>query len=120
MTRSLQVREAAKSADRKILTEQTYSTQRSYGVGRARRVADLRVRLLVTTDWTARHRRRIPRSQRTSRSVEKFQHAGYEPAVIAAQRVIDLLTLRYRQPPRRQLNSRSMTSAPRRLSRRRT
>ena len=48
-----------RSADRKILTEQTYSAQRSYGVGRARRVAHLRVRLLVTTDWTARHRRRI-------------------------------------------------------------
>ena len=109
-----------RSADRKILTEQTYSAQRSYGLGRARRIARLRVRLLVTTDWTARHRRRIPRSQRTSRRVEKFQHAGYEPAIIAVEQVIDLLTLQYRQLPRSQLNGRSMTSAPRRTSRRRT
>lgn len=109
-----------RSADRKILTEQTYSAQRSYGVGRARRVARLRVRLLVTADWTARHRRRIPRSQRTGRRDEKFQHVGYEPAVIAAEQVIDLLTLQYRQQPRSQLNSQSMTSAPRRTSRRRT
>jgi hypothetical protein len=41
------------SADRKILTEQAYSAQRSYGVSGARRVARLRVRLLCTTDWTA-------------------------------------------------------------------
>jgi hypothetical protein len=32
-----------RSADRKILTEQTYSAQRSYGVGGARRVVGLRV-----------------------------------------------------------------------------
>jgi hypothetical protein len=86
----------------------------------ADRVVHLRVRLLVTTDWTARHRRRIPRSQRTGRRDEKFQHFGYEPAVIAAGQVIDLLTLQYRQQPRSQLNSQSMTSAPRRTSRRRT
>jgi hypothetical protein len=62
----------------------------------------------------------MPRSQRTSRRDEKFQNVGYEPAVIAAEQVIDLLTLQYRQPPRSQLNSRSMTSAPRPTSRRRT
>jgi hypothetical protein len=32
-----------RSADRKILTERTYSAQRSYGVGGARRVACLRL-----------------------------------------------------------------------------
>jgi len=47
----------------------------------------------------------MPRSQRTSRRDEKFQNVGYEPAVIAAEQVIDLLTLQYRQPPRSQLNS---------------
>lgn len=40
-----------RSADRKILTEQAYSAQRSYGVSGARRAARLRVRLF-TTDWT--------------------------------------------------------------------
>ena len=62
----------------------------------------------------------MPRSQRTSRRDEKFQNVGYEPAVIAAEQVIDLLTFQYRQQPRSQLNSQSMTSAPRRTSRRRT
>jgi hypothetical protein len=88
MTRSLQVREACqvrrqKNPDRAALLGATVS-ERSQSAPR------LRVHLLVTTNWTARHRRRIPRSQRTSRRDEKFRPVDYEPAIIAAEQVIDL------------------------------
>ena len=43
-----------RSADRKILTEQAYYAQRSYGVGGARRVARQRACLVFTADWAAR------------------------------------------------------------------
>ena len=69
-----------RSADRKILAEQTHSAQRSYGAGGACRVARLRLRLLLPP---AGQPVIDAGSRAASRHDEKLQHVGYEPAAMS-------------------------------------